>query len=108
MSAVGDIVAGPLGAPLAILAMTAATYLCRVTGFVLMSRIAITPRVDRALRALPGSIVVATVLPLALDGGVPALTALAAAVLAMGLLGIELVALLAGLAAVGVLRAAGF
>ena len=38
---------GPWGATLAaILAMAAATYLCRISGFVLMSRIAITPRVD--------------------------------------------------------------
>ena len=51
--------------------MAVATYLCRASGVVLMSRVTITPRVERALRALPGSIVTATILPLALDGGVP-------------------------------------
>lgn len=107
MSVVGDIVTGPWGATFAIAAMMIATYLCRVSGVVLMSRVTITPRVERALRALPGSIVVATVLPLTLDGGIPALAALAAAVIAMSLLRFELVALLAGLAVASVLRGAG-
>ena len=49
--------------------MVLATYLCRIGGVVLMSRVRITPRVERGLRALPGSIIVATILPLVLDGG---------------------------------------
>ncbi|HEV2557985.1 MAG TPA: AzlD domain-containing protein [Microvirga sp.] len=92
---------------IAILAMATATYLCRASGVVLMSRIAITPRIERALRALPGSIVAATVLPLALDGGPPALLGIAAAVVVMRLTRFELAALVAGLAAVALLRAAG-
>jgi uncharacterized membrane protein len=107
MSALGDLLAGSWGAALAILAMTAATYLCRASGVVLMSRVTITPRVERALRALPGSIVVATVLPLALDGGLPAIGALVAAVAVMRLVRFELAALLAGLAVVSLLRGTG-
>jgi uncharacterized membrane protein len=69
-----------------------------------MSRVTITPRVERALRALPGSIVVATILPLALDGGMPAILGLGAAIVAMALVRFELVALLAGLATIALLR----
>ena len=97
----------PWGAALAILGMMLVTYLCRASGVVLMSRVRITPRVERALRALPGSIVVATILPLAVDGGAPALLGLGATVLVMSLAGIELVAIAAGLACVALLRALG-
>jgi uncharacterized membrane protein len=72
-----------------------------------MSRIRLTPRVERALRALPGSIVVATILPLALDGGPAAVAGLAAAVLVMKLARIELAAITAGLGLVALLRAFG-
>ena len=60
-----DLIAGPSGPYLMIVAMTAVTYTCRASGALLMSRVRITPRVERALRALPGSIVVSTVLPIA-------------------------------------------
>jgi uncharacterized membrane protein len=98
------VLAGPWGAALAIFAMMLVTYLCRASGVVLMSRIRITPRVERALRALPGSIVVATILPLAVEGGAPAMLGLAATVLAMSLVRVELVAIVAGLACVAFLR----
>jgi uncharacterized membrane protein len=75
----GALLSGPAGPYIAILAMTAATYLCRASGVVLMSRIRITPRVERGLRALPGSIVVSTVLPLGMQGGPAALAGLAVA-----------------------------
>ena len=97
----------PWGAALAILGMMLVTYLCRASGVVLMSRIRITARVERALRALPGSIVVATILPLALDGGAPALLGLAATIVVMSLLRFELIALFAGLGCVALLRAVG-
>jgi uncharacterized membrane protein len=103
----GDAISGPWGAPIAILAMTAATYLCRISGLVLMSRVTLTPRVERALRALPGSIVVATVVPIATNGGAPALVGLGLAVLVMSLLRLELVAIVAGLGGVAALRTLG-
>jgi uncharacterized membrane protein len=87
--------------------MAVATYACRAAGVVLMSRVRLTASVQRALRALPGSIVVATVLPIALDAGVPALVGLAAALLTMTVTRHELPALFAGLAAVSLARAAG-
>lgn len=102
-----SVLAGPWGAALAILAMALATYLCRAAGVVLMSRVTITPRVERALRALPGSIVVATVLPLTLDGGLRAAGALIAAIAVMRFVRFELAALIAGLAAATLLRGGG-
>jgi len=103
-----DLLSGPLGPYIAILGMAVATYLCRVSGVVLMSRIRITPRIERALQALPGSIVVATVLPIAAEMGLPAYAGLAAAVAAMSLFRLELAALSAGLVTVAAVRAFGF
>ncbi len=97
----------PFAPAIALLAMAVVTYLCRASGVVLMSRVTITPRIERALKALPGSIVVATVLPLAIDGGAPALLGIAAAVTMMRLTRFELAALLAGLASVAGSRAVG-
>jgi uncharacterized membrane protein len=101
-------VSGRWGDVLAILAMVVATYGCRASGLVLMSRVRLTPRIERALRALPGSIVVATVVPIAGDAGAPALLALAGTILIMSLLRLELVAILAGLGIVAGARALGF
>lgn len=99
--------AGPGGAYAAIAAMTCATYLCRASGAVLMSRVRLTPRVTRALRALPGSIVVATVAPLAAAAGPPAVAGVAVALATMAFLRHELAALIAGLGTVAGLRALG-
>jgi uncharacterized membrane protein len=101
------VLAGAAGPYLAILAMAVATYLCRASGVVLMSRVRLTPRVTRALRALPGSIVVATVAPLALQSGLPAMAGVAVALATMLALRSELAALVAGLGLVAGLRALG-
>lgn len=107
MDAVDALLAGPLGPPVAIAAMAAATYLCRVSGVLLMSRVSLTPAVERALLALPGSIVAATVAPIALRSGPAAIAGVAASILAMRLLRNELAALLAGLALATAMRAIG-
>jgi len=99
--------AGAAGPYLAILAMMAAAYFCRASGVLLMSRVRVTPRIERALRALPGSIVVATVLPIALASGLPALLGIAAALATMAATRLELAALVAGLATVAAARALG-
>src|SRR5215207_5104630 len=99
-----DVIAGPAGPYLVILAMTAVTYACRVSGALLMSRMRITPRVKRALRALPGSIVVSTVLPIAVQSGLAPFVGLSASLVVMSVLRNELAALLAGLTAVIVAR----
>lgn len=92
----------------AITGMMLATYACRAGGFWLMQHVPLTARVRRGLTALPGSIVVATVVPLALRGGLPAIFGIACAFLVMARWRNELVALIAGLAAVTLARAIGF
>lgn len=97
--------AGPY---LAILAMALATYVCRISGVVLMGFIPLTPRVRRGLAALPGSIVVATVLPLVERLGLAAGLALLAAVASMVIRRSELLALIVGMSVVSLARAWGF
>jgi uncharacterized membrane protein len=98
---------GAWGAYIAIAAMALATYLCRISGVVLMSFIPLTPHVRRGLAALPGSIVVATVLPLIERLGLAAGLALGAAMVSMLLRRSELLALLVGMAVVSAARALG-
>jgi uncharacterized membrane protein len=99
---------GPVWSAVAIGLMALATYLCRMGGIALMSRVSVTPRIERALRALPGCIVAATVLPIAMASGLAAGVSLAAAVAVMALVRHELAALAAGLATAALVRAAGF
>jgi uncharacterized membrane protein len=99
---------GAWGAVIAIGAMAIATYLCRLAGVALMSFVPLTPHVRRGLAALPGSIVVATVLPLVERLGLAAAVALLAAIGAMFVTRSELVALLVGMAAISAARLLGF
>ena len=99
---------GPVGPALAIVVMSVATYGCRVAGVVLMRHIRLTPAIERALAALPGAIVAATVVPLALRSGPVAVAGIAAGILTMALIHKEIVALLVGLAIVAGARALGF
>ncbi len=101
------LLAGPAGPWIAILALALVTYLCRASGVVLMSRVRLTPRVERGLRALPGSIVVATALPTGLSAGLPGLLGLVTAAGVMALTRFELAAVLAGMGVVAVGRALG-
>ena len=97
----------PYGAVIAIAAMALATYLCRVAGVLIMSRVRITRPVERALGALPGSIVAATIVPVALRSGAPAIVGIVAAIVVMRVARNELAALLAGLAIAALARAVG-
>jgi uncharacterized membrane protein len=107
MNEFGSVVAGPWGSVLAIAGMTLVTFLCRIAGVVVMSRVRITPRIERGLRALPGSIILATILPVVIDNGWPAMVALAAAIMAMAFTRIDIVGLVAGLGTLAVIRAFG-
>ena len=97
MTAAEGALAGPLGPALAILMMAGATFLCRTAGVLLMSRVRITPAVERALAALPGSIIAATVVPIAVRSGPAAIAGVLAAIVTMRLVRNELAALAAGL-----------
>jgi uncharacterized membrane protein len=103
-----SLLSGPVGPFLAILVMMAATYGCRVGGVLLMRHVRLTPTIERALAALPGAIVAATVVPLALRSGPVAVAGIAAGILTMVLTGKEIVALLVGLGLVAGARAFGF
>jgi uncharacterized membrane protein len=107
MNTLSTIIASPWGSALAIAAMTLVTFLCRIAGVVVMSRVRLTPRMERGLRALPGSIILATILPVVIDNGLPAIMALSAAVLAMVVTRIDIVGLLVGLGTLSIIRAFG-
>ena len=107
MNGFGNFIATPWGSALAIAGMTLVTFLCRIAGVVVMSRVRITPRIERGLRALPGSIILATILPVVIDNGWPAMIALAAAIIAMAATRIDIVGLVAGLGTLAVIRAFG-
>jgi uncharacterized membrane protein len=93
---------------LVIALMTAVTVSLRLGGYFLMSYVTVTPRVRRMLNALPGSVIAAAVLPVAVQGGGVAIAAVLAAMLAMALTNRDIVAVIAGSATAALLRLAGF
>ena len=64
---------------LALLAMGVSTFLMRAGGYWLMAHVPLTARVRHMLEALPGALVVAIVLPIAVRSGATAFLAIAAA-----------------------------
>jgi uncharacterized membrane protein len=95
---------GSPGTIAAILAMGAVTYAMRAGGFWLMGHVPLTPRVRRMIEALPGAVVIATVLPIAVSEGVSAMLAIAAAVGTMLLRRNDFLAVIAGMAAAAAAR----
>ena len=95
------------GALIAILAMAAATYLTRISGYWLMGHIPMTRRVRRSLEVLPGAIMAATVVPIVAKVGPAALIAVVVAMISMILKRNEFIAAGLALAAVSLARAYG-
>jgi uncharacterized membrane protein len=93
---------------LAIALMTVVTVALRLGGYLLMSYVTVTPRVRRMLGALPGSVITAAVLPVAWQGGIVAIAAVAVAMLAMLITNRDIIAVIAGSATAALLRLAGF
>ena len=91
----------------AIAAMAIVSFLIRAGGFWLMGRVPLTPGVRRMLEALPGSIVAAAVLPIAVKTGVVTVFAIAVAIVVMALRGSALAGVAAGMASAVLARAAG-
>lgn len=89
---------------LALLAMGTASYLCRAGGFFLMRFVAVTPRLEAALKVLPLGVMIGIVVPAARNGGVPEILGLIAVVALMKLTGNDFVAALAGIALVALAR----
>ena len=95
------------GAIIAILAMAAATYLTRISGYWLMGHVPMTQRVRRSLEVLPGAIMAATVVPIVAKVGPAALVAVAVALASMLTRRNELLAVVFGMGSVAVVRAYG-
>ncbi|WP_041375622.1 AzlD family protein [Polymorphum gilvum] len=91
----------------AVLAMAAVTYSLRAGGYFVMGRVPLTDRVRRGLESLPGAIIVSTILPIALKGGLPAALCLAATALVMGLVRKDVLAVAVGIAVAAAARAGG-
>lgn len=89
---------------LALLGMAVASFACRISGFLLMGYVRITPRVEAALKAIPISVMVGIVTPAATAGKLPELLGLLAVGLAMKLVRNDLAAAVAGAATVAVAR----
>jgi uncharacterized membrane protein len=87
--------------------MTVVTVASRLGGYWLMGYVNVTPRVRRMLDALPGSIIVAASLPVAVNGGAVVLVAIGAAVAITIIRRNEFVAVMTGMAVAALARALG-
>lgn len=106
MSVLESLAQGAFGMGLvAIVAMGFATVLMRTSGFWLMAHVALTPRIRRMLNALPGSIVVAMVLPVIVKGGPVAVLGVAVAAALMAWRGNQILAVAAGVVVAALARA---
>ncbi|MEH2511919.1 putative membrane protein [Nitrobacteraceae bacterium AZCC 1564] len=93
---------------LAFAVMMVVTVASRLGGFWLMGYVNITPRVRRMLDALPGSIIIAAALPVAVNGGPIVLLAIAAAIAITIIRRNEFVAVITGMLVAALARAMGF
>ncbi|KAA0009663.1 AzlD domain-containing protein [Billgrantia pellis] len=85
------------GAAIAIMIMALVTYLTRAGGVFVMSRLPIGPRVERFINAMAGSVLVAVITPMAVQGDWGARLALLATLAAMLTLQKPLPAIAAGI-----------
>jgi uncharacterized membrane protein len=88
--------------------MTAVTVASRLGGYWLMGYVTVTPRVRRMLDALPGSIIVAAALPVAVNGGAVVMFAIVAALLVTVIRRNDFLAVITGMAVAALARAIGF
>ncbi len=92
---------------LAFAVMTAVTVAARLGGFWLMGYVNVTPRVRRMLDALPGSIIVAAALPIAVNGGPVVMFAIVAAIAATVVFRNDFIAVIVGMTVAALARAIG-
>lgn len=88
--------------------MTAAAAFCRYSGFAFMRLIPMTPRIRAGLDAIPLAVMLGIILPPAVRGGMPELVGLAATVVAAHLRGNDVLAIVAGMGSVALMRWLGF
>jgi uncharacterized membrane protein len=91
---------------LTILGMALATYATRAGGFWLMSRVRVTPRLELVLRHIPGAVLVSIVAPMLATSGPADLIAAGVTVAAGVTTKSVLLAMVAGVVAVVIARAA--
>lgn len=87
-----------------LVAISLASYACRAGGFWLMRFVAVTPRVQAALRAAPLAVMIGIVAPAALRGGVAEWAGIAVTAIVMRFARRDLVAALAGVTTVAIGR----
>lgn len=92
----------------AIIGMALVTYATRTAGFWAMRWMPQTPRVEAWLRQIPGAVLVSIIAPMAAASGWPERLALAVAAVTMLVTRQDLIAIIAGVATVAVLRGIGF
>src|SRR4249920_2348367 len=95
---------GTFGIWMAIAAMALVTFAIRAGGFWLMGYVPLTRRVRSILNALPGSVVVAIILPLAVRGGAAATVAVITALVVMVLRRNDLLSVICGVGAAAFVR----
>mgnify|MGYP001810353712 CR=1 FL=1 len=93
------------GLALIIAAMAVAAYLTRISGFFLMRFVAVTPRVEAWLKALPLAIMGSILAPIALHGGPAEYAGFAATIAMFFWRRNDILAAVAGMATVALLRA---
>ena len=91
---------------IAFMVMTVVTVASRAGGFWLMGYINITPRIRRMLEALPGSIMVAASLPVAINGGAVVMFAITAAMIVTIVRRNDFIAVFTGMTVAALARAA--
>lgn len=89
---------------LAIVLMTIVTYATRAGGYWIMGRVTLSPRVAVVLTSLPGAVLTALVVPAVLEEGIAGVTALAATAAVMRWRGNLLLAMLAGIVTIQLMR----
>lgn len=87
----------PAGALAAIVIMALVTYLTRAGGVLVMSRVPIGPKVERFINAMAGSVLVAVITPMAVQGDSAARLALLATLVVMLVVRKPLAAIAAGI-----------
>lgn len=93
---------------IAIAVMTAVTVASRLGGYWIMGYVTITPRIRRMMDALPGSIIVAAALPVAVHGGPVVIFALVSAIVVSIVSRNDFVAVITGMLVAAAARGLGF
>ncbi|BBK32165.1 putative membrane protein [Stella humosa] len=88
----------------AILGMAAATYAMRAGGFWIMRWLPMSRGMEAWLRHIPGAVIVSLLAPMVARGGWPEVIGTVVAAAVMRVAGHDLVAIMAGIASVALLR----